>query len=105
MAVTVEDEGARADRAELRADWSESRYRTTWYRRLIVGLYVVLAPTMAIGFSAYNTRRSEQVWCDVVNTLNEAYVSPDPGSPPLTPRGRQIAEGIARVRHAYGCDR
>ena len=50
---------------------------------------------------ADSQRRSEQVWCEVVSVLDDAYHAP--GTAPQTETGRKVAAGIARVRAAYHC--
>lgn len=79
------------------------RAKRRWWLMVVALVYVVLAPTVSIAISSYNQRQSEKAWCDVVSTLDDAYRNPDPGSPPLTARGKKIADGISRVRVQYHC--
>lgn len=44
-------------------------------------------------------RLSEQRWCGIVATLDDAYRD----TPPQTPAGRKIADDIRQLRVAFGC--
>lgn len=89
-----------------------------WYLWAVLAVTSVVGPAMAVKVSADRTdravrdtrvaveeaqRESDLVWCGVVTVLDDGYRDPAPGSPPLTERGKRIAEGIAAVRLKYDC--
>lgn len=82
---------------------TEAAARPAWYVYLVVMLTAVMAAGASILSSKHDQRESEQVWCDVVTVLDDAYTNPDPGSPPLTARGERLAKGIAAVGRKYDC--
>jgi hypothetical protein len=102
----VSDDRARAAAADVRAEVSERRAevaaaRPGWYWWAVMAVTAVAGPSIAIGISRHNQRQSEQVWCDVITVMDDAYR--DPAAPPTSEVGRKIAAGIARVRAAYHC--
>ncbi|MGW5556840.1 hypothetical protein ACWER9_06410 [Micromonospora sp. NPDC003944] len=44
-------------------------------------------------------RLSEQRWCGIVSTLDDAYRQ----TPPQTPAGQKIARDIRQLRAQFGC--
>ena len=42
---------------------------------------------------------SERAWCSVIITLDDSYRE----TPPTTPAGKNVAEGIARLRTQFRC--
>jgi hypothetical protein len=46
-----------------------------------------------------NTRQSQQAWCAVIVTVDNAYVA----NPPTTETGKQIAAGMHSLRRSFGC--
>lgn len=71
----------------------------------LTGLFVVMIVAIVGGAlfmkaTAVNaTRESEQKWCAMVVTLDNAYQE----SPPQNPTGKKVAAEIARLRHDFRC--
>lgn len=73
--------------------------RRRWWRGVVVGVYVLAAPSLAIGVSAYNQRQSEKAWCEIISTLDDAYRV----TPPTTPVGIRLAAAMHDLRSRYHC--
>lgn len=77
-------------------------------RRVIVALIVVFLSVVAVGagsmlYADYVNRESNQRWCGLVVTLDDAYrQSPQQ---PTTPIGKRIAEEMRKLRDGFGCER
>lgn len=104
-----EETPAEADAADVRADTGRRRY--LW---VVLTFTIVAAQASGIYVSRRNLdaseqklrdaqHQSEQAWCGVITVIDDGYRNPVPGAPPLTPRGRKIAEGIAEIRLKYRC--
>lgn len=87
-------EVAEAETARVRA-----RYRRSWYWWLVVGVYCVAAPALAVAVSAHNTAESARAWCKIIVTLDDAYRL----TPPSTPVGVKLAEAMRQIRAEYDC--
>lgn len=51
--------------------------------------------------AAHALSESQQKWCEIVRTLDDAYKT----TPPQTPAGKHLAEEFARLRVDFQCDR
>jgi hypothetical protein len=82
-----------------RAEVAEGRARRGWYWWLVMVLTAVVGPGLAIGVSSANQHRSEQAWCGIISTLDDAYRA----TPPTSPVGIRVAAAMARLRKDYHC--
>lgn len=57
------------------------------------------ASGLAMAYANRVARDSEQRWCGIVTTLDDAYRA----TPPATPTGQQLAANISRLRADIGC--
>ena len=70
------------------------------WRVLVACLVAAIgASAVSIIYSNEAARQSEQRWCGVVTTLDDAYRQ----SPPQTPAGQKIARDIRQLRADFGC--
>lgn len=90
---------SQSDRWEARADSSEARYRRNWWGKVVMVVWLVLAPAVVYALSVYNTRQSEKAWCEIITVLDDAYKA----APPTTDTGRRIAVAMVGIRRSYGC--
>lgn len=69
--------------------------------RALVACLLVAAGSSAISIIYANAaaRQSEQRWCGIVTTLDDAYRA----TPPQTPAGQKIAAEFAQLRHDFRC--
>lgn len=73
-------------------------------RILPILLSSMLCSVLSISLSFWFFYISERKWCRLMVTLDEGYNAPvQPGQPPLTERGRRLAEGIHDVRKSLPC--
>lgn len=77
-------------------------YTRRWliYSVLVTALTSIIMGGAAIQYSNYAVRKSQQQWCKVVATLNEAYKK----TPPQTPAGKQLAEEFSRLATQFKCE-
>ncbi|MFG3709474.1 hypothetical protein [Micromonospora sp. NPDC047730] len=72
------------------------------WRALVACLLVAAASSLvSIVYANAAARQSEQRWCGIVTTLDDAYRA----TPPQSEAGRKIAADIARLRGEFRCDR
>lgn len=48
-------------------------------------------------------RDSEQKWCGIVTTMDDAYASRPKDAPPLTGVGQRIADQMHQLRNDFNC--
>lgn len=60
---------------------------------------MVITAGVAIQFSAYNTRTSEQKWCTLVTELDKTYQA----VPPTTTTGQSVASAIHNLTREFHC--
>jgi len=70
-----------------------------WRVLVAVLLAAVASSAVSIIYSNEAARQSEQRWCGVVSTLDDAYRQ----TPPQTPAGQKIARDIRQLRADFGC--
>ena len=74
-----------------------------WYSLVVVLVAAVAVAATSIVVSVqlakHSARTSEQKWCAIVRTLDDAWSS----RPALTPLGRQVAAAMAKLRRDLGC--
>lgn len=70
-----------------------------WYAvtALVVACFIVAA--VSVQYANYVDRKSNQRWCELLSTLDEAYRA----TPPRTEPGKKVAEDIVRLRQEFGC--
>jgi hypothetical protein len=76
-------------------------------RTALIYCVCVMFASMAVmgGVSLLMVRRSEQKFCALIVAQDDGYNAPVPaGTPPLTERGRRIAEAIHRLRQDLACE-
>lgn len=52
------------------------------------------------GFAILYVHQSQRQWCELLHTLT---LPPEKGSPPLTPRGRQVVGELKGLERGLGC--
>lgn len=80
----------------------EDSARVRW--TVVANILSILA--VVIGGVVYTNnvvRESEQKWCSVVTTMDDAYASRPANSPPLTGVGQRIADQMHRLRTDFRC--
>lgn len=70
-----------------------------WYLLVVAFLSSVIMGALAIVHADHVGRRSNQQWCDVVSTLDDAYTA----NPPQTETGQRIAREMRRMRRDFDC--
>lgn len=70
-----------------------------WYAILSLVVACVVIAGVSVQYANYVDRKSNQRWCDLLSTLDDAYKS----SPPQSPAGEKVAADIARLRKDFGC--
>lgn len=71
-----------------------------WYLLVVAFLSSAAMGAVAIQYADSVGRRSNQQWCDVVTTLDDAYTA----QPPQTETGQRLAREMKRMRHDFGCE-
>jgi hypothetical protein len=71
-----------------------------WYLLVVAFLSSVVMGITAIMYADSAARKSNQQWCDIVTTLDDAYTA----QPPQTETGQRIAREMKRMRHDFGCE-
>lgn len=90
--------------------WMAEHGRPSWYSWVVVVGTSVLSSTLAIVVGIESAQRavdaersarlqSEQALCSLVVVLDRAYK----GTPPTTPTGKEVAEGMAGLRATLQC--
>jgi hypothetical protein len=70
-----------------------------WYVLAAVMVSMLLTSAAGLIYTNHVQRQSEQRWCGLVTTLDDAYRA----TPPQTPTGRDVAARIAALRTDLGC--
>lgn len=73
-------------------------------RQLVYILLTILVSVLAVSaagiiYTGYESHQSDLRWCELLNTLNQAYTT----SPPQTETGRMVAKSIAHLHGSFGC--
>lgn len=88
-------------------DTNENRYRgkplqrpirRSWALMMIV-VSCVLTAALSMAYSSYAAAEQGKSWCDLLETFNRAYQD----TPPTTPTGKKIAEGIEQLYRDINC--
>lgn len=66
---------------------------------LILSIFVMAGVTYFL--VSYKVAQSEQKWCQILGSLNDAYAK----NPPTTPAGIQFAGQMRQLYHDYNCHR
>lgn len=70
-----------------------------WQTLVVVLVAAIVSSVASMAYANAAARQSEQRWCGVVSTLDDAYRE----TPPQTPAGQKIATNIRRLRADFGC--
>lgn len=73
--------------------------RRFFYGAIIALLCALFMGGTSIQYANYVDRKSNQRWCGIVRTLDDAYRN----TPPQSPTGRVFAEEMAKLRKDFGC--
>jgi len=73
--------------------------KSVWYVLAVAFLSSIIMGVVAIQYTNYVDRSSNQQWCDLVNVLDDAYRT----SPPQTPIGKQLAATMAELKKRFEC--
>lgn len=80
-------------------DGTKTRTKS-WYAVVVACVSSLAMGVIAIQYAEYVDRKSNQQWCEVVVTLDNAYTQ----TPPQTEAGQNLARAMKRMRHDFGCD-
>lgn len=70
-----------------------------WHTLVAIVVSVLVTAGAALYIADRSARRSEQRWCGLIATLDDAYSV----SPPTTEIGRKLAQDIGELRQRFGC--
>lgn len=72
-----------------------------WYAVAVACISSLTMGAVAIQYADHVDRKSNQQWCQVVVTLDDAYTQ----NPPQTTAGQRLAREMKRMRHDFDCDK
>lgn len=72
----------------------------SWYAIVVACVSSLAVGIAAIQYADHVDRKSNQQWCEVVITLDNAYTQ----NPPQTEAGQVLARAMKRMRHDFGCN-
>lgn len=70
-----------------------------WYQLVIIGIVQLVLTGIAIVAAVTIDHRSNQVWCEVVVSLDDG----NKARPPTDDDGRRFAAEMSRLRRKLGC--
>lgn len=75
----------------------------TLYAVIASYLAVLVVGLVCIGYANHVAHESEQRWCGVVATLDDAYAGSGTGTRPQTAIGLQLMNEVHKLRAEFGC--
>lgn len=70
-----------------------------WYAVTALVLSCLVVAGVSVQYANYVDRKSNQRWCELLATLDDAYRA----TPPRSPAGKKVASDVVRLRKDFGC--
>lgn len=70
-----------------------------WYAVIALVVSCLVIAGISVQYSNYVDRKSNQRWCELLATMDDAYKA----NPPRTDAGQRMAAELRRLRVDFGC--